>query len=310
MRLVRRVLARSGLLRIPEQTPPDGPVFGLRPDRRRTLVAGPFVGEFGWELMGWQGFIRKISRAYERTIVISRPSSEYLYRDFATEFLPWDPGPVHTDYYECVGGPTYQGPQFPDADRIEPGPFELMVRFARENLQEFVMLGTEQRPAADAPFDLVIHARLIPALPGSGNKHMRNWPSVNWDELVNQLPGIRIAAIGRKELAYCPAGVTDLRDSPLEEQCAVLHHTRCCAGPSSGAMHLAALCGSPLVVWTSDAYNDMGGNTQRYLFGWNPFGVPVTVIVRGGCMAPVDVVARSILRRVRGENTIPFEIIE
>jgi len=33
------------------------------------LIAGPFLGEFGWELMQWQGYIRQLSKFYKNTIV-------------------------------------------------------------------------------------------------------------------------------------------------------------------------------------------------------------------------------------------------
>ena len=28
----------------------------------KRLIAGPWVGEFGWELFAWQGYIRALSR--------------------------------------------------------------------------------------------------------------------------------------------------------------------------------------------------------------------------------------------------------
>ena len=56
----------------------------------KILVAGPWIGEFGWELFGWQGYIRAISKNYVRTICISRPGHGVLYTDFA-EFVAFDP---------------------------------------------------------------------------------------------------------------------------------------------------------------------------------------------------------------------------
>src|SRR5689334_9170193 len=65
------------------------PAF-LRPWGRRaeTLFAGPFLGEFGWELMSWQGFVRKLSRGYRRTVVYCPRGREALYADFAAEIIP------------------------------------------------------------------------------------------------------------------------------------------------------------------------------------------------------------------------------
>ena len=33
------------------------------------LIAGPFLGEFGWELMQWQGYLRQLAKFYKREIV-------------------------------------------------------------------------------------------------------------------------------------------------------------------------------------------------------------------------------------------------
>ena len=33
------------------------------------LIAGPFLGEFGWELMQWQGYLRQMSKFYKHVIV-------------------------------------------------------------------------------------------------------------------------------------------------------------------------------------------------------------------------------------------------
>ena len=31
----------------------------------KTLIAGPWVGEFGWELAAWQGYIRALSKNFD-----------------------------------------------------------------------------------------------------------------------------------------------------------------------------------------------------------------------------------------------------
>ena len=79
------------------------PAF-LRPWGRRskTLFAGPWLGEFGWELLCWQGFVRKVSRGYERTVVYCPAGREALYADFADTVIPHAfKGTSETD--RCVG---------------------------------------------------------------------------------------------------------------------------------------------------------------------------------------------------------------
>ena len=43
------------------------------------LIAGPWVGEFGWELFAWQGYIRALSRNFEQTTIIARPGAKPIY---------------------------------------------------------------------------------------------------------------------------------------------------------------------------------------------------------------------------------------
>ena len=48
-----------------------------------TLVAGPFLGEFGYELMLWIPTVRAMSRQFAHTIVLAHSSMAHLYSDFA-----------------------------------------------------------------------------------------------------------------------------------------------------------------------------------------------------------------------------------
>jgi len=55
------------------------------------LLAGPWVGEFGWELFCWQGYIRKLSKNYNKTYIITRKGNEFLYEDFIDGYFNYDP---------------------------------------------------------------------------------------------------------------------------------------------------------------------------------------------------------------------------
>ena len=56
----------------------------------RVLIAGPWLGEFGWELFAWQGYIRALSEHFDETICIARKNSKHLYVDFANQILNYD----------------------------------------------------------------------------------------------------------------------------------------------------------------------------------------------------------------------------
>ena len=53
----------------------------LRNGTSDCLIAGPFAGEFGFELMAWQAHVRKLRQNYKKTYVITFPGREYLYED-------------------------------------------------------------------------------------------------------------------------------------------------------------------------------------------------------------------------------------
>lgn len=69
----------------------------------KVLVAGPWVGEFGWELFTWQGYIRSLSEKFDKTIVLSRPSSKFLYTDFCDIFIDAHPPDGIADSYFMHG---------------------------------------------------------------------------------------------------------------------------------------------------------------------------------------------------------------
>src|SRR4029077_21297644 len=46
---------------------------------KRNLFAGPYAGEFGWELMQWQGFVRARRAPYEQVHVLTYPRRELFY---------------------------------------------------------------------------------------------------------------------------------------------------------------------------------------------------------------------------------------
>ena len=59
-------------------------------DQEKTVIFGPFIGEFGWETMHWMGYVNNLCStkyADHKKIVISYPGRSVLYR-FADEFIP------------------------------------------------------------------------------------------------------------------------------------------------------------------------------------------------------------------------------
>src|ERR1700761_1061440 len=51
----------------------------LRFFRQKILVAGPFLGEFGHELMDWQAWVNTLAKQYREVHVITYPGRDFLY---------------------------------------------------------------------------------------------------------------------------------------------------------------------------------------------------------------------------------------
>ena len=56
----------------------------------KNILFGPFLGEFGWELCYWQGWVRKFSKFYSNSkiFIASHPKSYPLYHDYVYKFIP------------------------------------------------------------------------------------------------------------------------------------------------------------------------------------------------------------------------------
>jgi hypothetical protein len=247
------------------------PGWTRRPGRNPVLFAGPWVGEFGWELMNWQGWVRALAPHYEKVIVCARESSRALYADVATEFLP------HT-LRGCADHVVLRGVENPGERervlaRLEPEMDHLRPRmFVPASAQRFIRFG---RPPAVPGVDVLIHAR------GKVTARDRNWSPGSWERLVSELRamGHRVGGVGLPGDALEIDGVEDFRGLPLQETMDLMAGARLVIGPSSGPMHLASLCGTPHLVWTNRGIYRMGKTSrEKYESWWNPLGTPVRVL--------------------------------
>lgn len=255
--------------------------------RSKVLFAGPWVGEFGWELMNWQAYLRALRPRYDKIMVSARVSSQALYADFCDEFIP----------HEIVGRSNshvafeLQNPDElsriyslvpPDAHHLIP------QRYIPESVQRFIQFG--QPSPEKYPVDVLIHAR------GRAHETGRNWPQEKWDQLAQALraDGIRVGSVGISSSTMMIPHVTDFRDIPLKDTFDVMASARLMLGPSSGPLHLASLCGLPHLVWTDQRTYGMG-KTSREKYGdwWNPLRTPVRVIDEFEFNPPVELILKA-----------------
>lgn len=244
----------------------------------RTLIAFPWVGEFGWELMSWQGYVRKKAAEYDNVIVYSFESREPLYDDFADVFIGHDLRGDRDcwrlrkctdpeDERELYAAADRLAKKY-EADRITPSGLVPL------SSQKFIKYGRVSSLPASSRYDVLLHLRQRQRTP----EH--NVSTRMAAELLSRLVPLRVACIGSKREAVALDGADDLRGLPLEEELNVIAGAGVVAGPSSGPMHLASLCGTPHVVWTDMRVwqSIKATNVERYQKLWNPLGTPVRVI--------------------------------
>ena len=119
-----------------------------------------------------------------------------------------------------------------------------------------------------SPRDLVlVHCRSIDRCPE------RNWSHGKWDELCSRIYTLP-HPIGDAQLDYSPGGAYELMDRSLGNTIELLKKASVVIGASSGPMHLAQMCGAPIVVWSGNA----GKDRLRYGNVWNHFGTPSTFV--------------------------------
>ena len=228
-----------------------------------------WVGEFGWELMTFQASIRKLSHKYDITI-ICRPSSAFFYEDFAKDIIYFIPlgGQAdgfnytnfvnHNELTDIIYDTSIVNIYNPENQYMSISDKDVKANESFYNNQEFILF--EGNPYAQE-YDIVIHAR---------NRKLaadvRNWSKENWEYTIAilQEKGYRICTIGSNNDAMEFKGVDTFVGGTTDDTVGVLNKAKLCIGGSSGAMHLASLCGTPHLVWSESK------NLIRYTEVWNP----------------------------------------
>ena len=221
-----------------------------------TLYAGPWAGEFGWELCSWNPVLRHKAKSFDRVVVETVPGSEYLY-EFADEIVI---NPHRGDYDMCSGkaanspaipeGATVFGPMnhWKGGGRAEFRAIKTAKRDAARHIPEKVWrrLGTE-KPSHTA--DIMLAFRGPKTFKGRSFPE-KVWPDDQSADLANMFltAGYSVACYGGTDNYYAP-GTEDLRGLSLEALAGTLRQAKLAVGPSSGTLHLASLCQTPHVTW-------------------------------------------------------------
>jgi hypothetical protein len=243
---------------------------------RRVLVAGPYVGEFGHELMDWQPWVRAQVGRYKEIHVIIYPGRDYLYpgckvhyHDVALEIAGYKHGRFTPAQLEAMARAKAVELGLKDYDLMTAR--HICTRYHQRFLlpAKFELLG--QPPADGEIDDVAFHFRQVKK---TGPDQTRNYPLEFCDRVVDfcRAQGLSFFCIGHPRYSYCPTGVEDRRTEDLAASVAAIRSTRLLAGELSGPMHLAQLSGTPILIWAPGQWRL--DNCER----WNVFRVPTYIV--------------------------------
>lgn len=242
------------------------------------VLAGPWIGEFGWELFCWQAYLRSIKNILniEDMVAVTRPGRELLYQDFCKVETVEIKGIADTERcpgVDLTGIINQLKSKYLDYQVLPPSQIRYYGKPVNMNVlghnitvdPTFVRLGDPIKE----DYPVIIHAR--------NRKHRSgdNWSKENWQKVGDHLhkQGIKFACIGSLEESSLVTGAEDLRGLPLSDTTSYISGAKVTMGPSSGPMTLATLCKCPLLVWSGNSINK-----SRFRTEWNPFNSDITYL--------------------------------
>jgi hypothetical protein len=248
----------------------------LRLSSKKTLIVGPFVGEFGHEIMDFQSYVRWFKHKYQAVHVITFPGREPLYRGCL----------VHSHHYDLSSAGYLYGRISHSEIRAAAHEFARAHRIANYDLFSTIHLCTRWHRRLLLRQEQEVIAPVRPARPGQRVIfHFRNIQKAGWDQTRNfrpdlaeevcrlcRLSGLEVACIGHPKYALSPSGSQDCRTDNLEATVAEIAACRLVVGELSGPLHLAAYAGKPIAIWAPG--KERIGNAFRR----NPFNVKVFVV--------------------------------
>jgi len=242
---------------------------------RQNLFAGPYVGEFGWELMQWQGFVRARRHHYQEAHVMTYPGRDYLYEGCQVHHHDID---LKTAGYRYGILDREKGRQMIEKKASDIGlenydvfsPSLLCTRYHKAIWgQQFRLF--EEEPLTTTARDVVFHFR---AVRKRGADVYQDYSAAAADELVQRCleRGLSVGCIGHPNYSYCPSDCEDYRSIDLRRTIAAMSTAHAVVGKNSGPMHLASLCGKPTIQWAEDQWR------LDFSLRWNPFRVPIYIV--------------------------------
>jgi hypothetical protein len=264
---------------------------------RRILVAGPYVGEFGHELMEWQAWVRAQVPRHREVHVITFPGRAALYpgchvhtHDFPLEKAGYRHGRFSPPELKSMARAKAEELGLKDYDILTAG--HLCTRYHQRFILPAKFELLRQAPLGGRYRDVAFHFRWVKK---EGPDQTRNYPLELCDQVAAlcRKRGYSVCCIGHPRYSYCPAGVEDLRSEDLATSITAISSARLLAGELSGPMHLAQLCGVPILIWADGQWRL---DTCEY---WNVFRVPTFIVANDTHRPDTGRVVEMVDRAVR-----------
>jgi len=250
------------------------------------MLAGPWIGEFGWEVMCFQATVRAYAKdnEFDYVVVGTRKGNKFLYEDIVAggrgEVVEFD-FPVDqinmwrndgVDLNSLVSSGKLW--DLTDCKWLKPDdymPERTKLRADYISYKQHRILTT----CIPTP-TVLVHVRNAQ----HGKSSFRNWSINHAKRVVEKMidHGLPVASIGLRATSLHVPGTLDLRGVDLNLLSHVMSTARVLVGPLSGPMHFATLCSLPQVTWVTHIHHEI-----RVRQTWNPFNTPVTVL-----RAPLD----------------------
>lgn len=274
---------------------------------KRNLITGPWVGEFGWELMGWHSYLRGLSNHYD-IICLGPESSMFFYLDFCKKYIPVERNEIYENYgsidmYKCqnitfemmkkIVFKMLSKDLIKDSIWLPPNNlvrtkgshyhhFTEVLNFQNKSIKPLYKIFGNKTTANKKNY-YVFHARNRQDVRPEDNWSYDKWLFLK-EKIMKKQSDAKIYSIGKKNSAMWIEGTEDFRNKNLEEVCNILINSQAVFGPSSGAMHLASQCNATTVVWSKE------NNKNRYCEWWNPHNTPTLFLGKYKWHPPADYV--------------------
>lgn len=258
----------------------------------KRLVAGPWVGELGWELMCWQAWLRKMAKEYDHVVVGGIRSHLGLYDDFCDVYISHDLQGVK-DCWRLKASASDLNKIDLELSKFGGTRVRPVGRVAPVD-QEFIRFGDATKVSQEMRYDVLLHAR-----GAVGQRGYHQWGADDAGLVAMELlaKGYSVAGVGARGQAAIIRDVDNLHGAPLVNLADVFAAARLLISPSSGPAMFASLCGLPFLCWTDNGYRSAVGQRDgdRIKTSWNPLNTPCRVIHRRDWRPPVEeIIAQAI----------------